>query len=112
MDRLGSLNPNQFLVQSTIEVAEVIGIEPHPIKNGGMHVPDMKGITHSRSAQFIGLSMRDPTLDPPPGPVIPLAHSGGAYRPRWAMRVTIMLLIAHARVERFEKGLRFLIPVP
>ena len=68
MDRLGSLNPNQFLVQSTIEVAEVIGIEPHPIKNGGMHVPDMKGITHSRSAQFIGLSMRDPPLDPPPRP--------------------------------------------
>ncbi len=50
VDRLGSLHSDQLLVQSAIEIAQVVGIEPHPIENGGMHVPDVKGLTHGRSA--------------------------------------------------------------
>ena len=46
LNGLGSLYPNQALIQATMEKGEVIGIQSKLVQNGGVQAADMEFIIH------------------------------------------------------------------
>ena len=63
LNRLGTLHPNQTLVQSPMEKSKVIGIKSELVQNSRMKAAYVKTVGHGLTTQFIGFSHADSTLD-------------------------------------------------
>lgn len=55
-DRFRSLDPDQFLVETAMEVGQSVGIQTHQLQNRGVKIFDMKRFFDGFGTEFVGRS--------------------------------------------------------
>src|SRR5690606_33714728 len=54
VNRLDVFDPDQLLIQSSIEVRKLVGIDTQLMEDGGVQTPDVERLLDRRRAQFVG----------------------------------------------------------
>ncbi len=66
MDRLGSFDADQLLVEAVVEVGEPVRVEAHLLQDRGVEVLHVVAIGDGGAAEFVGSPTLTPPLMPPP----------------------------------------------
>lgn len=95
VNRFDVFHADQFLVQSAVEVRQVVRVKAHLLQDGRMQVLHMHGIFGSNGTEFVGRAMADATLDPTTGHphgeskrVVVAAGALGVFGRRLATKLT------------------------